>query len=180
MAARLASLGYRGHYTGVDIGNRFQQPDPSSPIKVLFIRDDVHHAVPANAVDLLISVSALEHIDQDAQLLFRLGQHVATGGIELHFVPAPASLLTYLWHGYRQYTPASITARLGSSVEIVRLGGLGTFLVHMLTITIPEFMFHFRFRRSFPNAYVSLVLFGLAVDRSLPFTPTTLAAIRRH
>jgi len=79
MAARFASLGYCGNYTGVDIGDRFPHPDPSSPFNVRFIRDDAHRAVPASAVDLLLSISALEHIGHDVQLLLRVGQHVKSG-----------------------------------------------------------------------------------------------------
>jgi hypothetical protein len=129
----------------------------------------------------VVSISAIEHIPRDGKLLRQLASVVRPGGLELHAVPAAAGLIAYLWHGFRQYTPRSIAARFGTAgVELVRLGGLGTLAVHVLTITIPELLFHRSLRQSAPALYASLMRAGLTLDRLLPIAPTAIVIVRRH
>jgi SAM-dependent methyltransferase len=179
MMRRLASLGYSGQYTGLDIGDRFLR-EHGTPFAATFVHGDAHLYQPAQPVDFLFSFSALEHIDRDDVLIARLSAHVRPGGAELHIVPAAAGLFVYLWHGYRQYTPADILARFGDRAEIYRLGGLGSLLVHWAAITVPEILLGVSLRRNAPIAYARLVLAGFAVDRVLPVCPSALAVFRRH
>jgi SAM-dependent methyltransferase len=177
MASRLEGLGYGGSYLGIDIENRFISS--RGTLARTFLQADAHDLVPQHPIDLLISVSALEHIARDTDLVRRLSGHMAPGGVQLHFVPAPAALLAYLWHGYRQYSPVDISERFGPSTRIVRLGGVGTTLLHLLAITPEIFVGRFVRARS-ARLYAVLLRGALALDRLLPFFPTAYAVVRRH
>ena len=67
--------------------------------------------------------------------------------VQIHLVPAVASLWIRLWHGWRVYSQknlGSIAASLSSTkdvnIEVVPLGGLRCFITHFTRITSPEFL----------------------------------------
>lgn len=181
MAPRLAGIGYSGHYTGVDIQDRFRREQFAGiPFTFDHLLMDAHALAPARPADLLISVSALEHIPNDRDLIRRFPQFVRAGGLELHMVPSGPGLATYLWHGYRQYTPAALAERFGGGVGIVRIGGFGSFLLHLFFITVPEMLLRRSLRRAAPGLYRSLLRAAWRVDRVLPVLPTAYAVVRRH
>jgi SAM-dependent methyltransferase len=177
MASRLERLGYRGNYVGVDVRDRFRPA--TGAISQTFVCSDAHDFVPGKPIDLLISVSALEHIPRDADLIQRLSRHMAPAGVQLHFVPASAGLIAYLWHGYRQYSPVALAERFGPQADIIRLGGFASLILHVVVIS-PEMLFG-RFIRSLaPGLYAKLLRAALTADRALPFCPTAYAVVRRH
>lgn len=181
MSRRLARLGYGGRYTGVDIQDRFVRADTADfPFDTEFVQSDARAFQPARPIDLMVSVSTLEHIPDDAALISRFRSFFKPGGIELHLVPSGASLAVYLLHGYRQYTPAALAKLFGENVEIVRLGGLASFLVHIGFITAPDLIFRSSLRSKMPAAYSAALRFALRADRLLPICPTAYAVIRRH
>jgi ubiquinone/menaquinone biosynthesis C-methylase UbiE len=181
MADRLAALGYSGTYTGVDIQDYFRRDRASGfPFTIEFHQADAHVFVPARPIDLMVSVSTLEHIPQDTKLIGRFPGFFNPGGLEVHVVPAGSSLLPYLWHGFRQYTPAKLAARFGPDVELVKIGGLGSLLLHFLVITGPEMFLRRSPRKVFPGVYVAMMRAALHIDRLLPVCPTAYAVIRRH
>ena len=100
--------------------------------------------------------------------------------LEVHVLPSGASLATYLWHGYRQYTPVMLAERFGDDIEIVRLGGLGSYLLHGLFITGPEMLLHRSLRKAMPRIYLALLRTALRIDRVIPVCPNAYAVIRRH
>ena len=180
MAGRLARLGFRGNYVGIDVDDRFRVERTEGFGTAKFIHTDAHLYEPARPIDLLVSVSALEHIPRDGDLIRRLSQHMAPGGLEFHAVPAGPALVAYLWHGYRQYTPASLGERFGSDgTQIIRLGGLGSFLLHVLVIT-PEIFVRRFVRARAPGLYRALLRGALTVDRVLPICPTGYVVVRSH
>jgi SAM-dependent methyltransferase len=181
MAYRLAELGYRGRYTGIDISDRFRRDHPPGfPFAVTYIQGDAHNvALPDNA-DLMVSVSTLEHIPQDTALIERLPALFRTGGVEVHVVPSGASLALYLWHGFRQYTAANLVAKFGPHIEVMRIGGLGSYLLHFGFITIPDLIVGGSWRKRAPQLYRRVLLVALRVDRVLPFFPSAYVVIRRH
>jgi 2-polyprenyl-3-methyl-5-hydroxy-6-metoxy-1,4-benzoquinol methylase len=181
MAYRLAKLGYNGRYTGVDIQDRFRRDHPSDfAFEVDYRQIDAHEFAPKHPIDLMISVSTLEHIASDSRLISRFPGFFNPGGIELHVVPAGASLVPYLWHGFRQYTPAKLAARFGSNIDIIKIGGLGSFLLHAIVITGPEMLLGRSLRKVMPGIYLGLMRAALRIDRALPICPTAYAVIRRH
>ncbi len=181
MAYRLARIGYRGTYTGIDINNRFRRDHPADfPFSVTFIQGDAHGFAPAAKGDLMVSVSTLEHIPADAVLIDRLATLFAPGAVEVHVVPSGASLLIYLWHGFRQYTPRTLVEKFGRKVEIVRLGGLGSYLLHFCFITISDLILRRSLRKHAPKFYRAMVIAALRLDRVFPLFPSAYAVIRRH
>lgn len=181
MADRLTALGYSGVYTGVDIQDYFRRARPSDfPFAVDFRHIDAHQFSPARPIDLMVSVSTLEHIPSDIKLIKRFPGFFNRGGLEVHVVPAGSSLLPYLWHGFRQYTPMSLAVRFGSHIDIVKIGGLGSLLLHSLIITGPEMFLRRSLRNVSPGVYAALMRLALRIDRVLPVCPTAYAIIRRH
>ena len=181
MAGRLAGLGYNGRYTGVDIVDRFRRDQTNGlPFDINFICADAHEFRPPYNADLMISISALEHIPADTAAIRRFAGFLNTGGVEVHVVPAGWGLAVYLWHGFRQYTPASLVDRFGADIQIVGLGGFGSLLLHTMAITLPELCFKKSLRKAIPRIYSALVSAALCVDRVLPVCPTAYAVIRRH
>jgi SAM-dependent methyltransferase len=182
MATRLAKLGYDGRYTGIDIQDRFQRDIPAGfPFIKDFSAIDAHAVVPTKSLNLLMSVSALEHIADDRALISKFPSWMGPSGIEFHIVPSGPSLVVYLLHGFRQYTPKKLSDRFGTDrVRLIRIGGAASFLLHACVITLPENVFGYSLRKAFPAAYRSLMRFALRVDQLLPYFPTAYAVIRRN
>lgn len=181
MTARLSRLGYSGRYTGVDIADRFEREGIAGErFERRFVQSDAHQFKPPRPVDMIVSVSTLEHIPRDAALIQRLSATVAAGGIEIHAVPSRSALLAYLWHGYRQYSAEDLRVRFpGRAIEVLRLGGFATFLVHILMIT-PEIFVGKFIRARWPDVYRRAIALALTLDRVLPFCPTAYVVICRH
>lgn len=178
MVRRMSVLGITGDYLGLDIGNRFAATD-TPQITVRFEQGDVHAFETApQSIDLLFSFSALEHIPNDARLIGKFAEFMRPGGVEVHVVPAGASLFAYLWHGFRQYTRPMLGERFAGAT-LTRLGGLGSLFLHMLVIT-PEMAFGKFFRSRFPRAYRAMLRGALKVDRVLPICPTSYVVYRQH
>jgi SAM-dependent methyltransferase len=181
MAERIAGFGYGGTYLGLDIQDRFRRDRPPGfPFETAFQQIDVHMFTPPRQYDLMLSSSALEHIPDDTVLIRRFPSFMKPGGIELHVIPSGASLGTYLWHGYRQYTPVMLAGRFGPNIEIVRLGGLGSYILHGLFITGPEMLLHRSLRKAMPRVYLALLRAALRIDRVIPVCPNAYAVVRRH
>ena len=132
---------FRG-YTGIDIYKHKQFPS-----KFKHILDKAEYS--ANYLDnhnMITSQSGLEHIEEDIKVLKQVTSTLCKNEkpfIQIHLVPATASLFLYLWHGWRQYSAKNlgkISDSLSSSnikVKVVPLGGWRSFLSHFTKITIP-------------------------------------------
>ena len=90
--------------------------------------------------NFLISQSVLEHIDTDLELFKSLKKYIYLKRkpfIQVHLFPSAACLWLYLYHGYRQYTPRSISkfAKLfddkNTDIKLFRLGGSQSFQIQM-------------------------------------------------
>ena len=170
-----------GKPTGIDIKDRFDREGAYAlPLQAEFVEVDAHAFQPADRFDLMLSVSAHEHIPEDALLIARLPEFFKPGGLEIHVVPSGASLGLYLWHGFRQYTAASIEQKFGPTVEIVQLGGFASYLVHFGFVTMPDLLLRRSIRKSAPSLYRRAVLMALRLDRWMPFFPCAYAIARRH
>lgn len=172
----LTEFGYSGNYVGVDIADRFDRVAQSG-FQSDFVLADAHRFEPDGQFDLVISVSALEHIADDRRLIARLGGFLAPGGLQVHFVPSGWGLLAYLWHGYRQYTAASLDERFASPrTSIVSMGGAASFMLHFLFITVGEILLRLRLRQRLPRLYGRLLDGCLKLDRLVPVCGTMYAA----
>lgn len=178
LSTRMARLGIRGTYLGIDIGNRFAAQSTEA-MTVSFLQTDAHLFAPEPvSFDLIISVSALEHIPHDTDLIAKFPSFLRPGGAQVQVVPAGASLAGYLWHGYRQYTPVMLAERFPGA-SLIGLGGLASLIFHMIFIT-PEMFFRRFFRSRFPRAYRAMLLVALKLDRLMPICPTSFVVISRH
>lgn len=168
----LAESGYSGRYVGVDIMDRFDravQPNFQRD----FVLADAHDFETDDRFDLVISISALEHVPEDRRLIDRLGRFVAPAGLQVHFVPSGWGLLTNLWHGYRQYTTVSLEERFGSQRTcIYAMGGVSSFMLHFLIITVGEMLLRLRLRQRLPRMYGWMLDRCLSFDRLVPFCGT--------
>ena len=173
----LSELGYRGSYVGIDIQDAFDRIEEPG-FKKEFLVADAHQYQPDEKFDLIISVSALEHIPNDSFLISRLTDLLTARGLQLHFVPSQWALPVYLWHGYRQYTLASLEERFGADrVEVFRLGGMTSFSLHFLFITGWEILLRVNLRKHFSALYTRLLDATLMADRHLPFFSTFYAVV---
>jgi len=134
------NLGQSLFYTGVDIkkNKRFEEFSKYA-LDSNFIQSKIEEFNTENKYNLVFSISALEHIENDILAVSKTSQFLEKGGIQTHIVPTFWSLFLYLCHGYRQYTPARLKRLFRKEeFEIYRLGGLFSFFLHLFFITIPE------------------------------------------
>lgn len=175
----LAELGYSGSYLGIDIQDEFDRTEQPG-FKKNFLVLDAHRYQPEERFHLVISISALEHIPDDVKLIARLGEFVLPGGLQLHFVPSEWALPVYLWHGYRQYTAASLSERFGvDGTSVFSLGGAASFLLHLAFITVWEILLRFSLRRRLSVIYTRLLDSCLRADCYLPALATFHAVVWR-
>lgn len=158
-------------YTGIDTIDRFNYSKNTS-FEKYFTLIDIKNYISEDKFDLVMSVSALEHIKSDDDIIKNLLKITRKGGFQVHVVPAGAALFAYLWHGYRQYTLKSITQKFNTSkLVLFELGGIGSLLVHIFWITIPENLLKFNARLRFKKIYKVHRATGFWLDRVLPFWP---------
>ncbi len=173
LSGRLALAGYSGSYIGVDIQDRFTEAvTKEDTFERRFFQGDVHDLAKTETFDLIVSVSALEHIPNDTQLVANLDRMTSAGGMQVHFVPSGWALPLYLWHGYRQYPLKSLRERFDPErTEIYRLGGAASYLLHFIVITLGEMLLRLPLRKRFGRLYGPLLDTALWIDRALPFVP---------
>ena len=155
------------HYVGVDIRRRpawteIEREDG----RVRFVQSHAE-SLPEQllqSANLIVSQSVLEHVQED-RAFFQAHAAVLerTGGpvVQIHLVPATASLFLYLWHGYRQYSRTSLS-RLVSGYKntlstVAPIGGTRSNLLHMFTITLPVVCGLPQLRQFRPTLYRSLL-----------------------
>jgi 2-polyprenyl-3-methyl-5-hydroxy-6-metoxy-1,4-benzoquinol methylase len=180
MRSVLAHDGYSGGYTGVDVVREPKFDMHAEPAFVTeFLQEDITRFSSDKRFDLVISNTALEHIQDDAAAVRVAHALCAKGGMEVHIVPSLWSLPLYLWHGYRQYTPTRIRKLFsGTNYRVYRMGGLGSFFFHFFWITVPERLFGMTpFRTRHPGAYVRMKRFANRIDYLLPLFSTLYAIV---
>lgn len=146
LCRRLAHHGFSGRYTGLDMADRFDHAFVPG-FEKRFVRADAMTWQPDAAYDLVISVSALEHIADDRALGARIRTWLRPGGRQVHVVPAGWALPLYPWHSYRQYSRRASAGRFPLSAGVNRLGGVMGFLVHSVIITLGEMVLNLPVRR---------------------------------
>lgn len=171
----LAESGYSGSYVGVDVVDRFDHATQLG-FQRDFVLGDAHCFESDIKFDLVISISALEHIPEDGQLIKRLSGFVVPGGLQIHFVPSGWALPAYLWHGYRQYTMASLDERFTlRRTTVFAMGGAASFMLHFLFITVGEMLLPLRLRQRLPRLYGRMLDGCLQFDRLVPACATMYA-----
>jgi len=164
----LAELGYSGKYVGLDVVRDKKYKDSESSFTSTFVLSKIEEFETSERFDLVVSNTALEHIEDDVAAIDRCKELTAHSGVQVHIVPSFFSLFAYLLHGYRQYNPKRIRMLFANQEYFVwKLGGLASFILQVLWCTIPERLTASdRMRRT--TAYRSLVRIARRVDMYLP------------
>lgn len=171
----LFKAGYGGEYTGIDIKRHRNFTEAHQAFQSKLLKISAENFTPSCFYDLIISVTALEHMENDKKIFLQSASWLKQQGVLLFVVPSFWALFTYLLHGYRQYNPKKIKKiTAGKNTRIYGFGGIGTFLLHLLLITLPERL-AFSFFRS-RSWYPSMVSAGLSIDRYFPW-PASMYAI---
>lgn len=130
-------------YTGIDI-----YKDKDFPEEFSHVLDDAKNSsLYLDGHNFITSQSGLEHIEEDLHVLREITNSLCnkkTPFIQIHLVPATASLFLYLWHGWRVYSKrnlGSVSKILIDSNDVntrlIPLGGWLSFITHFRYITIP-------------------------------------------
>lgn len=166
--------GLNGNYTGLDIKNYYDNNLGKNNFNKKFIQADIIKKNFDEEFDLIISNSVMEHIKNDKFVFNKLQKNLNLDGFQIHLVPSRFSLFLYLFHGWRQYSLLEVEQKLGDKVEVIFLGGVFTFLLHLGFITLPNLIFKIDLRKKFSNLYSFLLQKNIFLDRYLPFLFTTI------
>lgn len=171
----LAEAGLRGEYIGLD---HAEHPKfgacSSAAFAPRLILGDVHALRPSDvgAVDLLISMTSLEHFEHDRMALERARQTLGPGAGELHIVPAEKGLDLWGPHGWRQYSPRCVR-QLSPEAEIYRVGGAVSAMVHEAMVVRTRGR---EGRQTHPRLYRRLRRWSHELDRWTHNRPASLYA----
>ena len=133
-----------GSYSGLDVYR-----DNDFPSEFLHVQDTAENAHKyVEGINCVVSQSALEHIEADLLTLQNMTERLSYGDskkfVQIHLVPASASLFLYLWHGWRQYSKKNLgfiadllTSQSKIKIRLIPLGGIKCFCVHLFKITFP-------------------------------------------
>jgi hypothetical protein len=170
-------------YRGVDImeHNSWERHKASNPFEFHVDKAENIERHLAN-VNLIFTQSAIEHFEHDLVFFRHVAEYVASSREtiwQVHLMPSAECLATYLWHGYRQYTPATIsriTHLFSGRAEfsLYRLGGKASNRVHMSYISLPTLLFGTDLRRKIPRQYIDRAI--AAVDHDQRRTSRTDAS----
>ncbi len=175
----LSELGYSGEYVGLDVQDRFGAEVVPGFVRRFILGDAHKFKAKDSSFDLIVSVSALEHIPNERKLLDLLPTLLTPQGVELHFVPSGWGLAVYLWHGYRQYSLRYISEVFGHhGVRVFALGGGFSFSLHLILITIGEILLRIPIRNAVPRFYKTLLRTAFFFDRYAKVCPTMFAVSR--
>ena len=168
----LYELGYRINYTGLDVSQhkdfeKYKQYSSRSK----FIKSKIEDFKTEKKFDLVFSMCALEHIENDKLAVNKSRQLMKEGGTQIHIVPSKYSFWLYWKHGYRRYNPARLRKIFGDEIEIYRIGGFFSFLIHFFLITIPKKIFKITKLIEF-KIYLKTVKMVNVLDKLLPIFPS--------
>lgn len=179
-AQLLEQAGLRGVYVGLDHAAhpKFDAMTSAQFARRLIVAD-VHHTdlVSLGPFDLIVSMTSLEHFEDDRAALEAIRRAAAPGAAELHIVPAEDGLNLWEAHGWRQYSPACVAA-LCPDAQIYRIGGWASSLLHRMMITRPSRRGRDG-RTRFPALYRAARSLALRIDQWTGNSPASLyAAVR--
>jgi hypothetical protein len=112
-------------------------------------------------INFIFTQSALEHFPEDLIFFSQIADYVNNCNspvFQVHLMPSSACLNTYLWHGYRHFTPNSISriTKLfadNSKFELYGLRGDYCNKLHIKYITLPNLILKRDFRKLYNFKY---------------------------
>lgn len=150
-----ASQGIRGRYTGIDIKEDIHWHKNKVKTSELEVSFKIHDAESLETLNqqfnFIYSFYSLEHIVDDKKALKGMKTILQDKGFILILVPSRWSYLLYPRHGHRRYDVhclKELAKQSNLSVEeLVKLGGIATFVVHFVLVTMPDIIFRAKIRR---------------------------------
>jgi len=136
-------------YTGIDIYEDKEWEENRLNPKFKFILGDASSILnELENVNFIFTQSALEHFENDLLFFRQVAEYVNKSElpiIQIHLMPSQGCITTFPWHGYRQYTPRTISeiTRLfntNTKKRLVSLGSHNSNAVHRKFITIPRLL----------------------------------------
>lgn len=148
---------------------------------------EVGRVIP-DAINVCISQSAIEHIDEDVRLFEQLRDFAERDRrkfLQVHLCPSAACLKLYLLHGIRQYTPRTIsriTRLYGDDyrMSVFRLGGNACNRLHYDCITKPLRRVGMDVRQANPDEYERRARNALEADFEWPSRAAAFYALVIH
>jgi hypothetical protein len=161
-------------YKGVDISKHadWTEMQKANPFEFFVDRaENIQQYLPG--INLIVTQSAIEHFEHDLVFFRHIADyvyHAKEPVWQIHLMPSPACLRTYLLHGYRQYTPRTISkiTRLfpaKNTFALYRMGGARTNRVHSVYITLPALFLGVDFRKTMPKKYVNATMRAMRADQ---------------
>jgi 2-polyprenyl-3-methyl-5-hydroxy-6-metoxy-1,4-benzoquinol methylase len=166
-------------YTGIDI-NKHNNWDKLSKKneKAKFYKSDCLDVLDYVSEDtnFIISQSSLEHVEEDLLFFEKISSFIQQKSrkvMQIHFIPASASLKLYLTHGVRQYSPqtvSKVTRNFNefSQAVLLGLGGKNCNTVHWQFITKPQLISKVDRRDSETEEYDRKLRQAITLDMKKP------------
>ncbi len=169
--------GFIGDYYGVDI-KKFKQLDNLEKNNLRFnFFSKLEDIDNKTKMDVVFSITTLEHVAEDKLMLQKTIQISKSGGIHIHIVPSFWSLFLFLFHGYRQYNRSMIKQLFKDyNYTVYRFGGIFSFFLHLFFITIPFRLFGINLPEKI-RSYRLLVKLCNFFDNFFPFFSATYAVV---
>lgn len=145
----LSSYGNNFHYWGIDIAYSEKWAVISAHRDAKFFIDSADNVSSyLNEIDVVITQSALEHIENDLLFFKELRTHSEKTGkklVSINLVPSPANLFLSPWHGIRQYGNRAIKSLINISgksaiSKIYLIGGRASTSLHFRELTLKSIM----------------------------------------
>lgn len=137
------SLGCKGSYLGIDVQKSpLWRNRTENNLDISYFAFNAENLAGLNQkFNFIISIQALEHIEQDKKAMKAVNECLNQEGRFLLTVPSKFSLLLYGPHGRRRYSVKAIRQLAQESgfaiEELAKIGGLNSFCLHFLTWTLP-------------------------------------------
>lgn len=176
------SNGQISHYVGLDVYRNESWVNNQLFGKATFHVFDGRSIAPhiPPETNFFMSQSAIEHFRNDhayfQEIAKFIHQHPSRTFIQVHLFPSTACMKLYGRHGYRQYTPRTISkiSRMFNDSQCILfgLGGPACNRIHEIYITQPLAMENIDYRKTKSDEYCREVLDAIQKDQDTQTTPT--------
>ena len=164
-----------GSYTGIDLKGHENWAELKKESPVFEFHDSDSNEIRSfikPGTNFFMSQSAIEHFDEDLTFFRQIKDHIQSdhkNTVQLHLFPSSACLNNYGLHGYRQYTPRTVSkiCRLFKDFSyaiLFELGGENCNRLHRDFITYPLSRGQQDYRESRTSEYDRLLRIAIQKD----------------
>lgn len=181
----MCSNGNVARYVGLDVYEHPSWSTSTLPSRAFhrFNGRSIAPHIPADT-NFFMSQSAIEHFRNDRKYFQEIKQFIDTHPrpiIQVHLFPSAACMKLYGRHGYRQYTPRTVTRITGlfpdAQCVLFGLGGPACNQVHEQYITRPMAKEGVDYRKTKPDEYQQKVLEAIKQDHNVAPTDPSFWAL---